>query len=235
MHERRVPIPEPCHVAWDEMGALGRAGRYCEKCQHSVIDLSALTEAQAERVLRTPNPDLCVSYLREASGRIVFKKPGLRDVNAGTIAVGALLSLAACSRSNAAQSNAAPSNAATQSEFAPVATAAQGLSLGEPAAQAEPAGAGAGSIQVQLGEVPPAGAPAVAVAPTVNGQQVNNPEAQSGKGWPSASAQPPDGETCDPPPPPKKTPKAVTGPKEPPPVRLGGKPALHRSLEDDLR
>lgn len=215
------------------MGALGRAGRYCEKCQHAVIDLSALTEAQAERVLRTPNPDLCVSYLREASGRIVFRKPALRDVNAGTLAVGALLSLAACSKSNAAESNAA--EAPIQAARVSAATAAQALSIAEPTLQADPAGASVESIQVQFGELPPAEVPPVAVAATAGGQQVNNPEAQPGKGWPSASAQPPDGESCDPPPPPRKTPKVATGPKEPPPVRLGGKPSLHRSFEDDLR
>jgi hypothetical protein len=101
MHARRVPIPEPCQVEWHELTPLAKAGRYCANCRHAVIDLSALTEAQAERVLRARKPNTCVSYLRDAQGHISFRASSARDVNPVTAALGALLSLAACSQTSA--------------------------------------------------------------------------------------------------------------------------------------
>ena len=38
----KLTIPEPCQESWSEMPGTARE-RFCDKCQHAVIDFSALT------------------------------------------------------------------------------------------------------------------------------------------------------------------------------------------------
>jgi hypothetical protein len=215
MHERKLPIPDPCHVQFGEMRTLGAAGRYCESCQHAVVDLSALTEAQAERVIRTRNPDLCVSYLRDESGHIVFRKPGLRDVNPVTVAVGALLSLAACSRQ-------AQETASNTTELSRAVDPVDNPRTDVPAGPALLITSGGQTVTTPLSAG--ASSSSKSSAGAAAGELKNG-----GTGWPGAQSpnQPDarDGESCDEPPV-KHTPK-VAPPVKPPPVRLGGKLTFH--------
>ncbi len=45
LHDR-FEISSPCSENWDEMPREGMK-RYCEKCQHSVVDFSELTPKEA--------------------------------------------------------------------------------------------------------------------------------------------------------------------------------------------
>lgn len=68
-----VEIPEPCHADWDAMRPEER-GRFCFECQTKVHDLSAMTEAEAERFLeQSACQDVCVSYRHAPDGTIVFR------------------------------------------------------------------------------------------------------------------------------------------------------------------
>ncbi len=75
MHKADIEIPEPCHVPWDSMRPEAR-GRFCFDCKKKVHDLSAMSEAEAERFLaRTACEDVCVSYEHHDDGTIAFQTP----------------------------------------------------------------------------------------------------------------------------------------------------------------
>jgi hypothetical protein len=64
-------IPTPCHADWSAMAPQGDGcRRFCDHCQHSVTDLSALPRSEAMR--RLEQPDLCVRYTVDAEDNIVF-------------------------------------------------------------------------------------------------------------------------------------------------------------------
>ncbi|HEX3853224.1 MAG TPA: hypothetical protein VHW01_19810 [Polyangiaceae bacterium] len=97
MHRDDLPIPDPCRESFEGMPARGAAQRYCSKCQHAVVDVSALTEKAARRMLaRASEHELCVSYVTDASGEIAFRKPSSR-LSAGASTLATLsLAVAAC-------------------------------------------------------------------------------------------------------------------------------------------
>jgi hypothetical protein len=74
-------VDEPCHAAWDAMtphldqDGLG-AGRFCDACQRSVIDLSGRTEKQVKRLVeraeRRGDGSVCVRFPVDADGAIVY-------------------------------------------------------------------------------------------------------------------------------------------------------------------
>ena len=66
----QVPIPEPCGVDWSTMRRDGDCRRFCGHCQHDVIDLSAMTRAQALEQLKQPG--ICVRYDVDADDQLVF-------------------------------------------------------------------------------------------------------------------------------------------------------------------
>jgi hypothetical protein len=45
--------------------------RYCEKCEHSVNNLSEMTEAEAEKALASG--PLCVRFVRDSAGDVLTK------------------------------------------------------------------------------------------------------------------------------------------------------------------
>jgi hypothetical protein len=92
---RDIRIPDPCSVSWDSMREDGAARRYCSRCRISVIDLSAMTERQAKRLLaRTPGP-LCISYRMNQDGRVLFAAPARRSLPLH-VAMGVAVTVAAC-------------------------------------------------------------------------------------------------------------------------------------------
>ena len=56
-----VHIPKPCGADWDEMREESKTRRFCAQCQHSVHDLSSMTEAEAAALLAS-DEDLCIQY-----------------------------------------------------------------------------------------------------------------------------------------------------------------------------
>lgn len=47
--------------------------RFCSRCQSTVHDLSAMTQRQAERLLRDSPGGLCARITRDTAGRIVYR------------------------------------------------------------------------------------------------------------------------------------------------------------------
>jgi hypothetical protein len=77
--------------------AGGERKRFCERCQHAVHDLSAMTQRQARRLLVKQPRDLCVSYLTNETGEIQFRSEiGRSSLNG--LALGLAISVAACSQ-----------------------------------------------------------------------------------------------------------------------------------------
>ena len=75
MQASRIRVDEPCHEDWGAMRPEGTK-RFCDRCDKHVHDLSALTEAEAQAVLATGDAArVCVRYLVDVEGAIVFRKP----------------------------------------------------------------------------------------------------------------------------------------------------------------
>ena len=95
-----IRIPEPCNEDWGRMTPEQR-GRFCGACQKKVHDLSAMSEKDAEDVLRSGD-DICVSYLSDKTGAVQFQPDRIVPVGrlfrraSATAAAGFSLALAAC-------------------------------------------------------------------------------------------------------------------------------------------
>lgn len=64
-------VAAPCTASWDAM--LGdRQVRTCLECRQNVYDLSELTRAGAEALIREKEGRLCVRYFERADGTILF-------------------------------------------------------------------------------------------------------------------------------------------------------------------
>jgi hypothetical protein len=77
MHKRQLPIVDPCRESWDEMRPDGR-GRHCERCDYTVVDLSTVTEREAKKIVGGARGRLCVRYLVDEQGDLVFRAPPMR-------------------------------------------------------------------------------------------------------------------------------------------------------------
>jgi hypothetical protein len=99
-----IEIPEPCDMAWDEMDDWSAKARFCRRCDKSVHNLSALTEAEAHDLLERTGWQACVNFEVDDEGKVVYRKPApsrlerqiegaMRLVAAAAVA----LPLAACS------------------------------------------------------------------------------------------------------------------------------------------
>ena len=71
-HLRSVRIAAPCHESWNAMPGSERV-RSCERCQHKVYNLSEMTTAEAEALIRSAEGRLCVRFYRRADGTILTK------------------------------------------------------------------------------------------------------------------------------------------------------------------
>jgi hypothetical protein len=85
-------VPSPCHQDWEKMRG-DKKSRFCDHCQHSVVNLSSLTKAQAAKLLEAQlgSARLCVRFEHTPSGEVIYRRPSTlwdktRDV-AGYIAV----------------------------------------------------------------------------------------------------------------------------------------------------
>lgn len=65
-----LKLATPCSMIWERMQGTG-AVRHCQRCRLDVHDLSALTTAEAERLLGQPG--ICATFFRRADGRVLTK------------------------------------------------------------------------------------------------------------------------------------------------------------------
>jgi hypothetical protein len=67
---RNATIASPCPAKWDDMSGDERV-RFCKGCSKSVYNLSAMTRADAEALLRERGKNLCVRFFLRADGTIL--------------------------------------------------------------------------------------------------------------------------------------------------------------------
>ncbi len=73
MHANEIPIATPYGADWRTMKPTDNK-RFCDACKKHVHDLSAMTQDEARAVLASPPVEgLCVRYLHDAHGDIVFQ------------------------------------------------------------------------------------------------------------------------------------------------------------------
>jgi hypothetical protein len=65
-----IQIPRPCTSDWDSMIGNDQV-RFCEHCNLSVHDVSAMTRKQAEMLVFSANGKLCLRYYRNSDGEVV--------------------------------------------------------------------------------------------------------------------------------------------------------------------
>ena len=76
MHRRQLPVLNPCHESWDAMDGDAKR-RHCESCDQDVIDLSAMSERDAKKIVeRARKRSTCVRYRVGADGMVMFAPNG---------------------------------------------------------------------------------------------------------------------------------------------------------------
>lgn len=69
----QIHIPAPCSQSWEAMTGEEQA-RFCEHCQKSVHNLSAMTRPEAERLVTRLGGNLCVRIEARADGSIITRE-----------------------------------------------------------------------------------------------------------------------------------------------------------------
>jgi hypothetical protein len=72
---QNLKLATPCSMIWERMKGDDRVRR-CERCRLDVHDLSAMTTAEAERLLAPDQGRVCVTFFRRADGRVLTKDCG---------------------------------------------------------------------------------------------------------------------------------------------------------------
>lgn len=67
---QQLTIAAPCPVAWDSMRGDDKV-RFCDQCQKNVFNVSAMTTAESEKLLRDTRGELCVQLYRRADGTVL--------------------------------------------------------------------------------------------------------------------------------------------------------------------
>jgi hypothetical protein len=155
MNHAELPISNPCTADWTTM-TLADGGRFCGDCKKVVRELAQMTETEARRLLASPPTEgLCVRYVHDATGEIVFRRdvvPTARLARLRHAAVAAMAlslpALAGC----AAQQTHACMGAAPAPEMMGVVT------MGEPPA-APPAPSASATTPVAPPSAPPVAPP----------------------------------------------------------------------------
>src|SRR5580692_10722938 len=94
MKRTELTIASPCTVDWTTM-TLADRGRFCGECKKVVRELAQVTEAEARAMLASPPTEgLCVRYVHDATGEILFRKDAVVPV-ARLVRRAAMIALAA--------------------------------------------------------------------------------------------------------------------------------------------
>lgn len=92
----QITVASPCHADWREMAGDDRV-RFCSQCKLHVYDLSAMSRAEAESLIREREGRTCVRFFRRQDGTILTRDcpVGLRAVRQRfTRAIAALAGMA---------------------------------------------------------------------------------------------------------------------------------------------
>jgi len=66
----QIAVSNPCPADWNEMPG-DRKGRFCQHCQKTVHNLSAMSRNEAERLVCQAAGSLCVRYAVAPDGRVM--------------------------------------------------------------------------------------------------------------------------------------------------------------------
>jgi hypothetical protein len=93
----KIGIPKPCEESWSAMEPRAD-GRFCQRCQHTVLDLSRMTRRQAEARIATETGDyLCVRLAIDEGDAPLFRpEPSRARGFVGGLVLVAALSAAGC-------------------------------------------------------------------------------------------------------------------------------------------
>lgn len=109
----RVKVNESCREDWDAMQGNDQV-RFCSHCAKDVHNLSAMTRAEAETLIRKSNGRLCVRFVRRADASIATRTMPSKRLNdspaarASRLAAGAFTAVLAVTSPSAAQTSPAP-------------------------------------------------------------------------------------------------------------------------------
>lgn len=87
-----VTIPIPCPVSWDEMPGTDRV-RFCLDCRQHVYNLSDMTRAEAEALVRDREGRRCVRFFRRPDGTVLTRDCLRLREHAGRFAARALAAI----------------------------------------------------------------------------------------------------------------------------------------------
>lgn len=82
-------IDEACSENWDAMRRKGANARFCERCQHDVIDTTRMSERDVSALYDASGGELCVQAWTNQEGEIHFRKTRGRGI-AGALVAAAL-------------------------------------------------------------------------------------------------------------------------------------------------
>jgi len=72
MNSKALVIAQPCHADWTKMTPAD-GGRFCGDCKKVVKHISAMTEKDARKLLRSAGDgELCIRYMHDKFGNVVF-------------------------------------------------------------------------------------------------------------------------------------------------------------------
>ncbi len=93
-----ISVPEPCHENWNAMteqpATDGITGRHCDSCQHTVMDLTRVTDAQLIELFRKDAMPKCARFSQNQLDRVIALEAERTPRLLPTAAVGMALALA---------------------------------------------------------------------------------------------------------------------------------------------
>jgi len=66
----QVRIASPCNARWEDMSGDDRS-RFCQHCQKHVFNLSAMSRAEAEQLVREKDGKFCGRFYQRRDGRML--------------------------------------------------------------------------------------------------------------------------------------------------------------------
>lgn len=89
-------IDEHCNEDWDAMQP-DEQGRFCQRCQHSVIDATKMTKGEFETLFNDAQGELCVQFRANPSGDGIFRRDLVKPRPLGSFVLLSTLLAGACS------------------------------------------------------------------------------------------------------------------------------------------
>lgn len=95
----QLRVLSPCDEKWESMTPQG-PGRYCDRCEHTVLDLSRATRREAQALLDKHADLNCIQMIVDEDGLPVYRSGSLRVVRRMAMSFGLL---AACGAQDSPQ------------------------------------------------------------------------------------------------------------------------------------